>query len=111
MKRILACSLLVMLAACEPEIEESHPVGNLSLPPELADCKFFRLSDGNTVLHVARCPGSTTSVTSSGKNPPTTITADSAPVADEHAARVDAILKQIDTNIAKLEAQKTELQK
>lgn len=106
-------SILVLIAACSPSVKPTNPIGDLQLPAELQDCKFFRLSDGITSLNVARCPNSTTSVTTSGKNPVTTITAASGAVSqedyDKARAEVDAAYKdiqrkQIELSIAQAEA-------
>ena len=59
MKNILICSLL-LLTACS---RSGAVVENMyDLPPELADCKFYRLTDmqGSQSL-MARCDNSTTS--------------------------------------------------
>lgn len=105
-------SILVLIAACSPSVKPTNPIGDLQLPAELQDCKFFRLSDGITSLNVARCPNSTTSVTTTGKNPVTTITASgvvSQEDYDKARAEVDAAYrelqrKQIEMAIAQAEA-------
>lgn len=106
-------SILVLIAACSPSVKPTNPVGDLQLPVELKDCKFFRLSDGFISLNVARCPNSTTSVTTTGKHPVTTITAASGAVSqedyDKARAEVDAAYKdiqrkQIEMAIAQAEA-------
>lgn len=105
-------SILVLIAACSPSVKPTNPIGDLQLPAELQDCKFFRLSDGITSLNVARCPNSTSSVTTTGKNPVTTITASgvvSQEDYDKARAEVDAAYrelqrKQIEMAIAQAEA-------
>lgn len=105
-------SILVLIAACSPSVKSTNPIGDLQLPAELQDCKFFRLSDGITSLNVARCPNSTSSVTTAGKNPVTTITASgvvSQEDYDKARAEVDAAYrelqrKQIEMAIAQAEA-------
>lgn len=50
------------------------------VPPELADCKFFKLTDeSGSSLKVARCPNSTTTSTySQGKTSATTVVTEPA---------------------------------
>jgi hypothetical protein len=61
--------LLIFLSmACSASHERKT---DYSLPPELADCKIFYISDGSKGLYVVKCPNSdvTTSWTHScGKN-------------------------------------------
>lgn len=112
----IAATWLCLLAACSPSVEEVVPVPANIMPEELKDCKFFRLQNehGGSIT-VVRCPNSTVSTTQHQKNPVTTITIDGEKApgqaeADAHAARVDAILKKIDEEIARLEAKKKALQ-
>lgn len=63
------------LTACsfEPHARtEAFPV----LPDDLKDCKFYNISNGNTMLHVVRCPNSSVSTQTSGKNPQNIIVID-----------------------------------
>lgn len=116
MKHILLASLAVLiLAGCEPSAYEGAPIPESMVPDGLKDCKFYNLqrSSGMT-FHVVRCPNSSTSVTVPGKSPEYTSTVEGqrAPgqaEADEHAAHVDALIKKIDEEIARLEAKKKEL--
>ena len=114
MKRILLLSVVALLAACDPYSKEIVPQ---VLPAELKDCKFYtvNISNAGPILNIVRCPASDVSVLPSQKNPVATVTTDSGVPgqadAAARAAKVDAILKQIDENIARLEAQKKELQK
>lgn len=72
MKLVIVVSAL-MLAACQPYAkQETYPV----LPVELQDCKFYRVSDGNTYITIARCPNSSIAVKTHSKSPKTTITID-----------------------------------
>lgn len=67
---------LAFLVGCTPETKEES--ARFVLPDELKDCKVYSMSSSDTgaVLHVMRCPNSTTSVTRSGKAPIRTITID-----------------------------------
>ena len=113
MKRILLLSVVALLAACDPYVKQY--TSQVTLPDDLKDCKFYTVKperDGPT-LNVVRCPLSETTVLPSQKSPTATATIE-APVPNaeaERQAKVDAVLKQIDANIARLEAQKKELQK
>lgn len=63
---IMVCAAL--LTACQPSTEVKT---NFKVPPELADCKFYEMYDGNRTAIVVRCPNSSTSVNrkvSCGKN-------------------------------------------
>lgn len=56
---ILPALLALGLAACgEPSYK---PLNQVALPPELADCKVFQVSDGFHDINVVRCPNSDTS--------------------------------------------------
>lgn len=56
---ILPALLALGLAACgEPHYK---PLNQVALPPELADCKVFQVSDGMRDINVVRCPNSDTS--------------------------------------------------
>ncbi len=113
---ILAVLIAAALAGCgDPTATEGAPVPNSVIPEGLKDCKFYKLqtSVGNT-YHVVRCPNSSTSLSRPGKGAEYTATIDGdkpagQAAADEHAARVDAILKKIDEEIARLEAKKKDL--
>ena len=71
---VLACAAL--LSACNPSY--SNKSGDYLLPPELSDCKVFRLIDSKAnVMRVLRCPNSITSVSyASGKSQSHVVTMD-----------------------------------
>lgn len=94
-------AFVVLLVACSPSVKTADPTGGLQLPPELQDCKFFRLSDGIAVLNVARCPNSTTSVVTTGKNSVTSITIDEAAVKRQEALK-NALGKLSDEELSAL---------
>lgn len=68
-KAVLIAALLcvTLLVGCEPS---ASPVTFPVLPPELLDCKFYKISKGNgdrTII--ARCPGSSATTSyGCGKN-------------------------------------------
>lgn len=69
MNKLLLLAAAVLLTACEPGYKDQtarFPI----LPPELKDCKVYRIeADGPGHIKVVRCPNSTvTTVASSGKN-------------------------------------------
>ena len=66
--------MMVGLAGCTPQAEERiYSV----LPEELKDCRFFRLSDENgSVITVARCPSSSTTVKMHNKQSTTSVVID-----------------------------------
>jgi hypothetical protein len=116
MKRILLASIAVLaLAACDPKAYEGAPIPESMVPEGLKDCKFYTLQRGSgQTFNIVRCPNSSTSLTRPGKSTEHTATIDSTSVpgqteADAHAARVDALVKKIDDEIARLEAKKKEL--
>lgn len=56
--KLLILLLCGLLAACS---ETSREIKFLAMPPELADCKVFRVENsGGYTMTVARCPHSTT---------------------------------------------------
>lgn len=62
MRAITLCMAL-LLAGCSPGYEESKG-HELALPPELSDCKIYKVSDGLRTLYITRCSrGTTTSWT------------------------------------------------
>ena len=74
MKKLI-CAIALLLAACsEPNYKPADfPVR----PPELADCKIFRVENkGGVILYITRCPNSTTSTTTQGKTPVNVIVVD-----------------------------------
>ena len=113
---ILAVLAVATLASCgDPRSFEGPPIPESAIPEGLKDCKFYNLqTGGGSIYHVIRCPNSSVSLTRPGKGAEHTMTVDGdkpagQAVADEHAARVDALLKKIDEEIARLEAKKKEL--
>lgn len=75
MKKLFICAIALLLAACsEPNFKVADfPV----VPPELSDCKIFRVENKlGTVLFITRCPNSTTSTTTQGKTPVNVIVVD-----------------------------------
>ena len=64
-KKIILCSIL-LLAGCEKSYHDASP--EFQMPPEMKDCKVFKLSDGVKNLYAIRCSLQTTTVTS-GKSP------------------------------------------
>lgn len=65
---------MLLLSGC------NFPYSNEIKPPKLddslKDCKFFDMHTGTRGFIVVRCPNSTTSITTTGKYPDTTITID-----------------------------------
>lgn len=76
LKNSLLVAGTLLLIGCSPRATTiNFPV----IPPELADCKFFSLYEGElgANITVARCPNSTTSTTyNSGKKSKTTVVID-----------------------------------
>lgn len=68
MIKLMFISVVVLLTGCQPSTEVKT---DYKVPPELNDCKFFEMYDGNSTSVVVRCPNSSTSVSrrvSCGKN-------------------------------------------
>lgn len=68
---LIAFLFVILLSGCDrPPI--TTEAGGFLLPPELSDCKIFRLNNGNNFnLYITRCPNSTTSTTTGEKYPVT----------------------------------------
>lgn len=67
MKILILTLTVLFLSACTPSHKDKTQ--SFSLPPELADCKIFTLSnDIGTSIYVTRCPNSTTTTSTTGKN-------------------------------------------
>ena len=67
---------LLLLIGCDSNFSGTGRTQNLQDVPGLEDCKFFELRSNLQILYVVRCPNSTTSTRTGGKNPSTTITVD-----------------------------------
>jgi hypothetical protein len=62
MKNLFILSLIVLLSGCEADYETK--TDSYKLPPELADCSVYQLSDKvGSAMKVVRCPNATTSST------------------------------------------------
>jgi hypothetical protein len=75
MKKIVIIFALLALSGCTNKYSEANfPVR----PPELSDCKFFKMSNSSgEKITVVRCPNSTTSTTERvGKQDQTTVVTD-----------------------------------
>ena len=70
--KIIVLFTTVMLAACSPNGHERNDY--TVLPDGLKDCKFYRVSNGIGAITVVRCPNSSTTVHSGGKQSQTTVT-------------------------------------
>lgn len=60
--------IIFLVISCSPY---NRTKTKYSLPPELADCKIFVISDGNQELYVVKCPNADTTTSrrrSCGKN-------------------------------------------
>lgn len=67
MKKTLVILSVVLLSACTPSAEDVSR--SYAPPPELKDCTFHVLrSDSGGRLTVVRCPNSSTTTTTGGKN-------------------------------------------
>tara|TARA_B100000073_G_C23723299_1_gene568386 strand:- start:1881 stop:2111 length:231 start_codon:yes stop_codon:yes gene_type:complete len=67
MKFLFLILTVLFLSACTPS--HKNKTQSFSLPPELADCKVFMLSnDIGSSIYVTRCPNSTTNTSTTGKN-------------------------------------------
>lgn len=75
MKRLLIALLAAMaVAGCS---DSARTVNFPAMPADFADCKVVRVSNSNGAeLTLARCPNSTTTTRTTGKNPRTTIVVD-----------------------------------
>lgn len=68
MKHFILLSTFFLLVACTPS--HKNDTSSFSLPPELADCKVFKLSnDIGSIIYVTRCPNSSTHTVTTGKSP------------------------------------------
>lgn len=67
---LLILTSIVALAACTPSADTMNfPV----MPPEMQDCKVFRIDNGSgTAIVAVRCPNSTTT-SKNGKQLPTAV--------------------------------------
>lgn len=76
--------ILTVIVACTAKYSDKYSeTPPVALPPELADCKFFKIERSSApTLNVVRCPNSSTSVNwvtnhgKSGSKHHTTITVD-----------------------------------
>jgi hypothetical protein len=77
MKNLMILSLLLLTACSKYNVEQED---FQDLPPGLADCKFYRLTDaqGSQSL-IARCPNSTTSAKKVDSKLPDVIVIDKPP--------------------------------
>lgn len=77
MKKLAAIFAALVLTACTPHTEEA--AGKFSVPDDLKDCSIRDMwnTSGNYIT-VVRCPNSTTTTRTSGKNPRTTVVIDGA---------------------------------
>lgn len=57
--RTIVVVIAILLTGCQPTTEVKT---DYKVPPELSDCKFFEMYDGNRTAIVVRCPNSSTSV-------------------------------------------------
>lgn len=68
MKKLISISMLLALVGCTPEYADQSNIFS-NLPPELKDCKIFRISGSNGgSLYVTKCP-QFISTSDSGKHP------------------------------------------
>ena len=70
MKKLIFVSIILLCLACTPSYENQTSSSEWILPPELRDCKMFKLSSSDGVhMRVLRCPSSnTTTSTQCGKS-------------------------------------------
>lgn len=59
MNKTLFVLAVIFLTGCDRTTEERTEA--FILPPDLEDCKIFKLSDGSTTITTMRCPNSATS--------------------------------------------------
>lgn len=66
MKKIFIVSIIgLFLTGCKAYTEQkTFPV----MPDDLKDCKVHYVSNGSTGLYIGRCPNSTTTTVTTGKN-------------------------------------------
>lgn len=63
---LVAMSSFVFLSGCSTKTEQKTE--EFDLPPELSDCKIFKLRNATGLsLYVTRCPESNTTTESTGK--------------------------------------------
>lgn len=67
---------LLLLIGCDSNFTETGRAQSFEDISGLEDCKFITLTRNLQFLYVVRCPNSTVSTRTSGKNPSTTITVD-----------------------------------
>lgn len=70
---VCVAALLLTVAGCTPSTEERR---GFIMPAGMEDCKVYGMSDGESYLNVVRCPNSTVTTTSGGKNKVTTVVID-----------------------------------
>lgn len=58
MRKVAILLVALLVSACSPQYsEKNYPV----LPPELKDCRFFKVTSGDGLyITVVRCPNSST---------------------------------------------------
>lgn len=54
MKYLALIAMALTLAACGPKAEREYGYDAI-MPPELADCRVFEISDGIKDLYITRC--------------------------------------------------------
>lgn len=59
MKKALLALVVLLLVGCEPSTKEK--TGDFILPPDLKDCRIYKLFDGSETITTMRCPNSSTS--------------------------------------------------
>jgi len=76
MKTVLAIMALTILVGCTRPVSEWETSSNTDMQtiPGMEDCTYRKIFTGSVHLHIIRCPNSTVSTTTSGKNPIKTIT-------------------------------------
>jgi hypothetical protein len=100
MKRLLVIAVALCVSACEPYVRQ---VTAYPLPPALADCQVYQVSNGEVIMSVIHCPHADTHNTySSGK------TTQSVSVITEPAP-VNPEIEEIKAKIAALEEQLSHL--
>ena len=75
---LLVLPVILILTGCPNPVNQwqSHGTGDLKQIKGLEDCTYNDVFTGATHLHIVRCPNSTVSTKTSGKDPVTTITVD-----------------------------------
>lgn len=68
---VIPLALALTIAGCDRGVEKSDYNDSLKLSGDLKDCKAYKVKGSVNAITVIRCPNSTTTTQTEGKNPVT----------------------------------------